>query len=82
MKEFDFSETIRLKVHVKAKKQTVKKLKESDRYEVWVKEPARNNLANKKLRELVAEIKGCSVGKVKLIKGGKSSFKTFAINSN
>lgn len=73
---------IRLKVHAKAKKEMIKRLKESDRYEVWIKEPARNNLANERLKELVAEITGYPLEKIRLIKGGKSSFKTFAINSN
>jgi uncharacterized protein YggU (UPF0235/DUF167 family) len=73
---------VRLKVHTKAKKEVIKKLKESDRYEVWIKEPARNNIANTKLKELVANMTGFPIEEVRLIKGGKSSFKTFAIKSN
>lgn len=73
---------IRLKVHVKSKKESIKKMKEKDRYEVWIKEPARNNLANKRLRELIVEVTGYPLEQVNLIKGKKSRFKTFAIGND
>ena len=61
-----------------AKKEIVEKLK-SDQFSIKVKEPAENNLANKRLAEILAEIFACSVAQVKLISGHHHPHKIFSI---
>ena len=73
--------TIRLKVHTEANRERVARIGE-DSYEVWIKEVAQKGRANERLREIVADIANVSPKTVKMLKGGKSRFKTFVINSD
>ena len=73
--------TLHLKVHTESNREKIQKIKEN-RYEIWVKEPAREGKANHRLRELVADIAGVDVKTVNILKGGKSPLKTFIINND
>lgn len=70
---------IKVKVHVEANREKVVKTGDN-RYEVWIKETAKRGLANRRLVKIVAEIANVSAESVKMIKGGRSSSKTFIIN--
>ena len=74
-------DTVRIKVHVDAKKETLKKISD-DTYEVWIKEPAQRNMANRRLMELVAEIRSVNLKSVRILKGARGITKTFVINDN
>ncbi len=50
-----------------------------DRYDMWVKEKAERNLANKKATELLAKAEGVDVRLVRLISGHTSPSKLFSI---
>ena len=67
-----------VKVHAGARKEDIKKIK-GDRYEIWVKDPAKNGAANRRLREMVADLARVSLSSVRLTKGGKSPSKTFVV---
>ena len=62
-----------------AKKEKVIKVKNSD-FEIYVKEPAQNNLANKRLRYLLAVEYGVSIKDVKILTGHKSPKKKFVLH--
>lgn len=71
-----------VKVHVTPKAKKEKVLKESDTvYRIMVKEPAEQNLANRRTRELLANELGIQKGKLRLISGHRSPVKVFSINS-
>lgn len=70
-----------IKVHPDAKREDVKEIGEG-RYEVWIKDPARKGIANRRVREIVAVLASAPVGNVKLLKGGKSPTKTFMVNDD
>ncbi len=59
-----------VKVHVYAgmKKESVKKLKD-DTFEIVTRAPAERNLANQRVREVVAEAYGVTVNQVRIING-------------
>ncbi len=69
---------IHIKVHPGEKKELVKQTA-PDQFELFVKESARQNLANDRVRELIAIIHGVGVGKVKLVKGHRSRKKLIEI---
>ena len=69
---------VKVKVVPKAKKETVKKIGEST-YEMSVKEPAERNLANGRIRELLAREYGVVVGKVRMVTGHHSGSKIFDV---
>lgn len=69
---------IHVKAHPKSKKAVVEKLKE-DHFEIWVKEPAEKNLANKKIIELLKNHFYESKS-VRLISGHHSPSKLFSID--
>lgn len=69
---------IHLKVHTKAKDEIFKKLKE-DHFEVWVREPAERNLANKRFIEMIRE-NFPEAKKIKLVSGHHSPSKLFSID--
>jgi len=46
---------------------------------VHVKEKAERNMANRRVRELLAEYLGVPVGKIRIVKGHRSSHKLFDI---
>ena len=69
-----------VRVHVVpgAKKENV--TKESDTvFQIMVKEPAERNLANGRVRELLAEVFGVAVGKVRIVTGHRSPTKMFDV---
>lgn len=67
-----------VKVHAGAKKEDIKKAK-GDRYEIWVKAPAKNGAANRRLKEVIADLEGVPSKSVRLTKGGKNPSKTFVV---
>lgn len=69
---------IHLKVHTKSKEETFTKLKD-DHFEVWVREPAERNLANKRLLDLVRE-NFPDAKKIKIVSGHHSPSKLFSID--
>ena len=71
---------IKVRVIPKAKKEKVEK--ESDTlYRIMVKEPAEQNLANRRTQELLADELGLQKGKLRLVSGHHSPVKVFSINS-
>ncbi|MCK9351544.1 MAG: DUF167 domain-containing protein [Candidatus Paceibacterota bacterium] len=69
---------IKIKVTPHAKKETFVKISE-DHFEASVKEKAERNMANNRVRELVAEHFGILTGKAKLISGHHSPSKIFSV---
>lgn len=69
-----------VKVHVMpdAKRERVEKRKD-DSYAIAVKEPAEQNLANKRVRELLARELGVVPGKLRLVAGFRSPHKIFSV---
>lgn len=53
--------------------------KDGDTFEIKVKEKAENNLANNRVRELLALYFGIPSGRIKPIKGGKKRSKIYEI---
>lgn len=49
-------------------------------FSISVKEPAERNLANKRIRELLAEHLEVPIGKIKMISGHRSPRKIFTID--
>lgn len=70
---------VRVVVYPGAKKESVTSTGES-RYEIKVKEPAERNLANVRLRELVAQEYRVDFKKVRLISGHQSNRKIFSVD--
>ena len=69
---------IRVQVKPGAKKESV--LRTDDKtYSIAVKEPAEQNLANLRVRQIVAEEFGVALGKVRMISGHRSPRKIFDI---
>lgn len=52
---------------------------EPGRYKVWVREPAKNGLANRAIRRVLAEHFCVAEDRVKFISGGASSRKVFLV---
>lgn len=69
---------IRAKVTPGAKKERVIRVKEND-YRIDVKEPAERNLANKRVRELIANEMSVAPGKTRIIAGHRSPKKVISI---
>ncbi len=72
---------IKIKVTPNTKKESFVKISD-DHFEVSVKEKAERNMANTRVRELVAEHFGVPVGKAKIISGHHSPSKIFAIETD
>lgn len=72
---------VRVEVYAKTKKEKVSKVGEN-RFEISVKEPAERNLANLRVKEIIAELYGVSVTKAKLISGHHSPRKIISIESD
>lgn len=70
---------IKVQVLPKAKKEIIKKESENF-YIISVKEPAERNLANLRIKSIVADIYQVSENKVKLVTGHHSRSKIFAID--
>jgi uncharacterized protein YggU (UPF0235/DUF167 family) len=71
---------IKVRVKTGSKKEIVKKVSE-DHFEVSVREKAERNLANTRVREIIAEQVGLTVRKVKIIKGHHSPSKILSIST-
>ena len=69
---------IRVKVFPGQKKELVKEVGEN-RLEIHVKEPAERNLANERVKELLAGRCGVSSKKVKLVNGHHHPVKLFSV---
>lgn len=69
---------IRVTVYPGAKKEKVTGLGEH-RFELMVKAPAERNLANERVRELIAKEYGVNVAAVRMISGHHSSRKILSI---
>lgn len=61
-----------------AKKEKFAKMSE-DHFEIAVREPAKNNAANRRVMELVAEHFGVPSGKVKIVTGHHSRSKILSV---
>jgi len=69
---------VRVRVTPGAKKEVVEKLDDL-RYQMTVKEPAVNNLANTRVKELLCDVYRVESGKVRLIAGHRSPNKIFDV---
>ena len=69
---------IKVRVKTKAKEEKVVR-KSDDHFEISVKEPAERNLANNRVRELVAANFSLSIGKVRIISGHHSPSKILSV---
>ena len=69
---------IKVKVTAGAKKEKVTRVSENT-FEISVKEKAERNMANTRIRGILAEQYGKTVGKVKIVKGHRSAKKLFEI---
>ena len=71
---------VRVNATPEAKKEHVERLA-SDRYAISVREPAERNLANGRIRELLARELGVLEGAVKLVSGHRSRHKIFSVRA-
>jgi uncharacterized protein YggU (UPF0235/DUF167 family) len=65
---------VRVTVVPGAKRERVSKVKDTE-FHITVREPAERNMANTRIRELIAHEFGVSVAKVRLLTGHRSSTK-------
>ena len=72
---------IKVKVIVGARGEDFVKVKD-DTFAIKVKEPAKNNMANKRVLELVASHFGVPVGHVKIVNGHHSPTKLLSIRED
>ena len=70
---------IKVKVIPDAKKEKFEQ-KSEELFEISVKEKAKQNMANKRIQELIARHFGIIKGKVKIISGHRSPTKIISIN--
>lgn len=70
---------IKVRVIPKAKREQVKKI-DKETFEITVKEPAERNLANNRIKELIAEFYGVETKSVRLITGHRSGSKILDVN--
>lgn len=69
---------VRVEARAGAKRESV--LQTDDKtYAISVKEPARNNLANNRIKELLSEHLEVPVGKLRMISGHRSPRKIFTV---
>ncbi len=69
---------IHVKVHPKSKKEVFEQINE-DHFEAWIKEPAEQNLANKRVFELLKNYFP-EAKRVRIISGHQSPSKLFSVN--
>lgn len=69
---------VRVAVYPGSKRECIEKTGEH-RFAVKVKEPAERNLANQRVKELLAEVYNVGVKQVRLVAGHQNSRKIFAI---
>lgn len=69
-----------IKVHAipSARKERVTKVSDTE-FQIAVKEPAERNMANARIREIVARELGVPLGKVQMLTGHRSPSKIFSI---
>jgi len=72
---------IKVKVNPRAKKEKLKQTKENY-FEISVKEEAKNNLANRRIIEIIAQFFDLPKGKVRIINGHQSPNKLLIIDKN
>lgn len=70
---------VRVKVTPDAKREEI--ARDGESFVISVREPREHNMANKRLREIIASEMDTSVARVRIIKGHRSSNKTFSITS-
>jgi uncharacterized protein YggU (UPF0235/DUF167 family) len=70
---------IKVRVTAGAKRELVEKLSE-DHYDISVKEPALRNMANTRIREIIALEHGIPLGKVRIISGHHSGSKMLSVD--
>lgn len=70
---------IKIRATPDAKKEKVEKESETV-YRIMVREPAERNLANGRIRELLAAEFGLEKGKVRMVSGHRSPNKVFSID--
>jgi uncharacterized protein YggU (UPF0235/DUF167 family) len=70
---------IKVKVEAGAKKEKIEKKSENN-FLIKVKEPAERNLANTRVREIIADIYGINFKSVRIISGHTSPSKILSIN--
>lgn len=71
---------VRAKVSAGEKRERIQKIAEG-RYEIWVREPAEENRANLRVRELLARELGVVAARVRLTSGHHRPVKTFSISA-
>lgn len=69
---------VRVTVRPGAKKEAIIRIDETT-YSIAVREPAERNLANSRVREMLADELSVPVGKVQLISGHRSPKKIFSV---
>lgn len=70
---------VRVKVTPDAKREEI--TRDGESFVISVKEPREHNLANKRLREIIASEMDTAPSRVRLIKGHRSSNKLFTVTS-
>ena len=70
---------IRVRVTADAKKERVVR-EDKDTFYIHVKEPAQQNFANKRIREILAQELSVPISSVKLLTGHRSSSKMYSID--
>lgn len=71
---------IKVRATTKAREEKIEK-KSPDHYNIWVKEPAEMNLANRRILELVAVEFGLPANKVRIINGHHSPSKILSVDN-
>ncbi len=70
---------IKVKVFPKSKKEEIVRLSDN-RFEIKIKEKAERNMANNKVREVLADKFGVPAGKVRIVNGHQSPSKLIDIS--
>lgn len=70
---------IKVKAVPGAKEEYVERVSD-DTFRIYVKEPPERNLANGRIREIVARELGVSTGKARMISGHRSLSKIFSVD--
>ncbi len=71
---------VRVRVVAGAKKEKVERVRE-DHFDIAVKEPAERNLANGRVREIIADAFGVSVSSVRIVSGHHSPSKIMSVDN-
>ena len=71
---------VRARVVAGAKKEKVERVS-ADHFDIAVKEPAERNLANGRVRELIADAFGVSVSSVRIVSGHHSPSKIMSVDN-